>query len=166
MPIIFGLDYTTKSNHGKSVNHKCSKCGNETDWELVQISKYFTLFFIPVFPQSTRYWHECTICKNVEFLSREEFNVYKEIAYINTDFSNGNINLEEKEKQLIPALSVLNKMNIDKKNKAIEESREWLNTCISKTDAELLQILENINDYQASFIVAVEAEAKKRRLLA
>ncbi|GAB1462176.1 zinc-ribbon domain-containing protein [Pedobacter sp.] len=164
MSIIFDFDYTNTTNYGTAQNQYCASCNAIKTWELIKKSKYFTLFSIPILPQSTKYWHQCTECKQGDFLSKKEFDAHKNIADINTDFANGTISLDEKEAQLNAAFLALEKMNAEKKEQALSESYKWLSIVALKTDAELLAVLEKQNDYQLDFIIAVEVEVTKRRL--
>lgn len=164
MSLIFGFDHNNNTNYGTVQTQHCVNCNTSNNWELIKTSKYFTLFFIPILPQSTKYWHQCMECKQGDFLSKKEFDVYKDIADINTDFANGVISSDEKETQLKSAFIVLEKMNVEKKEQALSESYKWLSVVALKTDAELLAILEKQNDYQLDFIIAVEVEVTKRRL--
>lgn len=164
MPLIFGFYHTQTTNYGVVQTQHCIHCNSTQTWELIKIAQYFTLFFIPVLPQSTKYWYQCKECKHGDFLSKKEFDIHKEIANINTDFANKVISLDEKETKLKSALLVLENMNVEKKEKAVSESLKWLSTVASKTDEELSSILENQNDYQLDFIIAVEVEVTKRRL--
>lgn len=164
MSLIFGFDHNHNTNYGTVQTQHCVNCNTSNNWELIKTCKYITLFLIPVLPQSTKYKYQCMACKQGDFLSKKEFDVYRNIANINSSFYNGVINTDEKETQLKSALLVLDKMNSKKKEQALSESYKWLSVVALKTDAELLAILEKQNDYQLDLIIAVEVELTKRRL--
>ena len=41
---------------------KCSHCYNDCDYQLVKVTGWFTLFFIPIFPFKVNYFLMCSIC--------------------------------------------------------------------------------------------------------
>ena len=40
----------------------CGQCGNPSAHTLRKRVSKFTLFFVPLFPYSTKYWTQCTFC--------------------------------------------------------------------------------------------------------
>jgi hypothetical protein len=44
------------------VRTRCPRCGQEAAHRLVRSQRWFTLFFIPIFPFRTRYIATCTYC--------------------------------------------------------------------------------------------------------
>jgi hypothetical protein len=40
----------------------CAGCGVAAYFQVLRVSKWFTLFFIPIFPYSVRYYHLCPTC--------------------------------------------------------------------------------------------------------
>ena len=49
MPIIFGMR-TKLHDHGPTIAATCPRCHNSVVLSHVQIRKWFTLFFLPIFP--------------------------------------------------------------------------------------------------------------------
>lgn len=43
--------------------YTCPQCGNVHPFEVVRKGTWFTLFWIPIFPFSIKYYMECPICK-------------------------------------------------------------------------------------------------------
>ncbi len=44
------------------IRTRCPRCGQEAAHRLVRSQRWFTLFFIPIFPFRTRYIATCTYC--------------------------------------------------------------------------------------------------------
>ena len=62
--IFFGWGYQRTSSKILPFQGKCSSCNNIVDWYLVQVSTWFTLFFLPIFPYSRKAFILCPICKS------------------------------------------------------------------------------------------------------
>ena len=73
MFLIFGFGHRKFSRKG-SVEGNCTRCNNHVNKELVKATSYFTLFFVPVIPYSTKYLLVCPICNDTYEMSKEEFN--------------------------------------------------------------------------------------------
>jgi ribosomal protein L37E len=41
---------------------RCPRCGQEAFQHMVRSQRWFTLFFVPVFPLGSRYLSTCTFC--------------------------------------------------------------------------------------------------------
>jgi hypothetical protein len=60
MLIIFGFRrYVLTLAHVTGV---CSQCHNPAAHRIIKSTRKFTLFFIPLFPVSTKYYSSCTFC--------------------------------------------------------------------------------------------------------
>ena len=53
---------------------RCNHCGNDTPFQVRQNSNWFTIYFIPVFPFSTKYRFECPICEYGYEMGKEKAN--------------------------------------------------------------------------------------------
>jgi hypothetical protein len=42
--------------------YTCNHCGNATFFNVVRVANWFTMFFIPLFPFSFKYFHVCPVC--------------------------------------------------------------------------------------------------------
>lgn len=51
---------------------RCSHCGNVTNWEVIKATDWFTLFFVPVIPMSSRYYEVCPICHMANPISKAD----------------------------------------------------------------------------------------------
>jgi len=58
--LIFGL--SAKQLLLATLSYVCEVCGNQAAHQLVKRVNRFTLFFIPLFPVSTRYIDTCSFC--------------------------------------------------------------------------------------------------------
>ncbi|MER5428040.1 zinc-ribbon domain-containing protein [Streptomyces sp. NPDC002588] len=50
----------------------CGRCGNPSAHTLRKRVTKFTLFFVPLFPVSTKYLTQCTFCAAEQKLTRDE----------------------------------------------------------------------------------------------
>lgn len=165
MFFIFGWNHQNNKAYGPVEQHLCPNCHNTEFWQLNKISKWFTLFFIPLFSHESHYFLTCPICNNGFELDNENFEIYKSIAEINSAFLERRITDDEKNKQLEEYYTQLNQNNESKKVKHLEESKNFQTQVMTKTDDELLNILNgNRSDNNPAFIIAVEEEIKNRRI--
>jgi|GEM_PF-1050760 len=59
----------------------CGRCGNAAAHVLRKRIAKFTLFFIPLFPISTRYTTQCTFCRIEQHITEQQAN--QMLAYMN-----------------------------------------------------------------------------------
>jgi hypothetical protein len=69
--IIYGHK-ATKTGHQSLFGTKCSSCGTKDEIEMYTFSRYFHLFWIPVFPYRKEAVTQCNHCKKV--LHKKEFS--------------------------------------------------------------------------------------------
>ena len=100
MFFIFGWNKPIFKSFGAVQQHQCSNCHNSEFWQLKKISRYFTLFFIPVFPHDNDYWYYCPVCNHGINIDLKTYHFYKSIAEINTSFLEHKIDESERQKQL------------------------------------------------------------------
>ncbi len=78
MFFIMGVSNKTKEYHQKVYN--CGRCNNTVEFSYVRLRKYFTLFFIPLIPISTKYLLVCPICSaNMELTKDKFFSSFEEV---------------------------------------------------------------------------------------
>jgi hypothetical protein len=53
------------------VQSSCKAAGHDVAWRIVKVRRFFTVFFIPLIPTSTRYMATCTYCGSVEYIDGE-----------------------------------------------------------------------------------------------
>ncbi|WP_166408813.1 zinc-ribbon domain-containing protein [Labedella phragmitis] len=54
------------------VSFVCPFCSKDVAQRVIKLVNSFTLFFVPLFPVSTRYMNECTNCGGRTAISREQ----------------------------------------------------------------------------------------------
>jgi len=69
--IIFGFRKTRKIL-GTIGSHECSNCHNISNWDVVRLISWFTLFFIPIIPYRWQYFEICPICEHGREIKGEE----------------------------------------------------------------------------------------------
>lgn len=163
MFFIFGWNHQEIKQLGPVELHNCKNCNNVEYWRLDKVSRYFTLFFIPIFPHDSDYWYHCPICNFGTKLNSYEINNYKIIAKVNSNFLNNHISEEERNIQLD---QIYKTIGIEKKRKLeenLKESSKWEPIVAKMSTFELKQILEEKrNEYNPAFLIAAESEFKKR----
>ncbi len=80
MFIIWGSRTLTKAFGLMSQAFTCSHCNNTHYWKLMRYSRWFTLFFIPIFPFKTTYMQMCPICGSYVELDKAIFMTAAENA--------------------------------------------------------------------------------------
>lgn len=58
---------------GYAKQYTCRNCGNAAPWKLVRATRWFALFFIPIFPYSFKYFVLCPVCNHGAQVGKEEF---------------------------------------------------------------------------------------------
>lgn len=54
----------------------CNRCGNEVRYHAYKSGRKFTLFFIPLFPYSVKYYLLCPICEYGYEFNKTEMQQY------------------------------------------------------------------------------------------
>lgn len=62
MFIIFGWGRRTIRVLGFTAARLCANCRNTSQWQVIKVTRWFTLFFIPVIPYESRYVAMCPVC--------------------------------------------------------------------------------------------------------
>ncbi|QUH27449.1 AAC(3) family N-acetyltransferase [Vallitalea guaymasensis] len=89
--LIFGWGYKTIKKYGIIGKSKCNICKLVTNWQLVKVTTWFTLFFIPIIPVSVKRMIICTNCNGGHIVDKQTFDKLFNIIKSNK----GNINLQE-----------------------------------------------------------------------
>lgn len=93
--IIFGWGRQTIKRIGIAFKRMCDHCHNEDYWVLTQITTWFTLFFIPVIPYSTKYFLSCPVCQYGLTLDSKQVEEIRPLAETNQLLVDGKITAEE-----------------------------------------------------------------------
>ena len=70
--IIFGFGHQKAKILGHIGAMDCPRCNNTSPFVVHQAKTYFTLFFIPLIPYSTRFLLSCPVCRETRQISAEE----------------------------------------------------------------------------------------------
>jgi hypothetical protein len=73
--IIFGFGHKTVKSYGSISNQNCDNCHNAINKEMLKVTTWFTLFFIPVMPYRTEYMLVCPICNYAMKISKVDFEM-------------------------------------------------------------------------------------------
>lgn len=98
--LIFGWGRQTIKSFGPTFRQPCSHCNNDEYWVLTRIMTWFTLFFIPVFPYSIKYFLSCPICQYGLTLDNEQTEKIKPLAQANQLLIDGKITEAEYKTQM------------------------------------------------------------------
>jgi len=93
--IIFGWGHQTIKNFGPAFKQLCSHCNNEEYWVLTRTMTWFTLFFIPIFPYSIKYFLSCPVCQYGLTLDSGQTEQIRPIAEANQLLLDGKITKDE-----------------------------------------------------------------------
>ena len=109
MFIIFGWGKQIIKNIGPVFKNQCTSCGNEDYWQLLRITTWFTLFWIPVIPYGVKYFLMCPICEHGVYLEKQKYDELKILAENNSALIKGTIT----QAQYISNLNQLNSSSIN-----------------------------------------------------
>lgn len=93
--IIFGWGHQTNKNLGPTFRNHCSNCNNDGYWILTKITVSFTLFFIPIFPYSIKYFLACPVCKYGVTLDSEKAEKLRRLIEASQSQTNKQISEDE-----------------------------------------------------------------------
>lgn len=78
MFIIWGTRTMDKTMGYTLQQYQCGRCNNASNYRIFRRRKWFTLFWIPIFPYSSKYYTTCPICNYGRELQKEEAMGYIE----------------------------------------------------------------------------------------
>lgn len=81
--LIFGWGYKTYKKYGVIGKSKCNICKVVTNWQLVKVTTWFTLFFIPIIPIKIKRMILCTNCNTGHIIDKQTFDKLMTIAKSN-----------------------------------------------------------------------------------
>jgi len=96
--VIFGYGNADNECAGQIYGESCPKCNSNKFSQLIRTTKWFTFFFIPLIPYSTRYWLHCPVCRHSNEIDNREFNRLRPTAELNDRLHRGLVTFEEYEK--------------------------------------------------------------------
>ena len=68
--IIFGIRGGKRKDHGAALPMTCPNCGNATFYRYLTVTTWFSLFFVPVIPVSSKHYLMCPVCTRAIPLDR------------------------------------------------------------------------------------------------
>ncbi len=75
--LIFGFGRTTRKLIGPDGYFYCRSCGRDVRWMVYKLTRWFTIFFIPVIPYNREYYLSCSSCSEVIPISYEQAEQWK-----------------------------------------------------------------------------------------
>ena len=73
MFIIWGFGKKTVKSFGLMPLRTCARCNNNIQYEILKVTTWFTLFFIPIIPYRVERFLVCPICHTAQPVSKEDF---------------------------------------------------------------------------------------------
>lgn len=98
--IIFGWGRNTIRKFGPAIFKLCSNCNNERFWELISVTTWFTLFFIPVIPYKKEWFCSCPVCDRGVSILPEQIDKLKRLSNSNQRLISGEITADEYKAEL------------------------------------------------------------------
>ena len=95
MFVIFGWGFTTTHVFGAVLPVLCPNCDNEQFWILKRIRRWFTLFFVPVFPYESTHALMCPVCGVGRELHGSDLKRAKLYAETHTAFRSNSLDEED-----------------------------------------------------------------------
>jgi len=71
--IIWGFGKKTVKSYGLMPLRNCMRCSNATQYEVLKVTTWFTLFFIPIIPYRVERFLVCPICRAAQAVTKEDF---------------------------------------------------------------------------------------------
>lgn len=72
MFIVWGTKGMEKILGNSQRSYQCQHCNNVSNYKIFRRRKWFTLFWIPIFPYSSQYFIACPICNYGAKISKDE----------------------------------------------------------------------------------------------
>ena len=70
--IIFGWGRRTRKDNGQIVLVTCPRCSNPVAYRWISVKTWFSLFFIPLIPYSSKHFLVCPICSNARPIAKAD----------------------------------------------------------------------------------------------
>ncbi len=72
MFIIWGTRVMNKVLGYFNQPYKCGRCNNVSNFKLIRQRKWFTLFWIPIFPIGTKHFFGCPVCNYGNYIQKAD----------------------------------------------------------------------------------------------
>jgi hypothetical protein len=93
--IIFGWGRGKTKDHGAAAPLVCPQCHNQTFYRYFSVTKWMTLFFIPVIPYSTKHFLVCPVCTRAVALDAAGRERAKQMAELTASYQAGAMSQDE-----------------------------------------------------------------------
>ena len=93
--IIFGWGKTTYKKFGPTLAATCANCKNDTWYHLLRHRLWFTLFFIPLIPYSSKHLLLCQVCSQGIKLTGDKIGQAKRLNELTQKLFNKEISASE-----------------------------------------------------------------------
>jgi hypothetical protein len=80
MFLLFGFGQEKAHDYGPALPVICPNCHNPVHLRLLEIKKWFSLFFIPVLPYESKYMLACEICSRGVPLTERQFERARKVC--------------------------------------------------------------------------------------
>jgi len=100
MFVLFGFGREKRRDYGPTIPIICPNCHNPTHLRLIEIEKWFSLFFVPILPYDSTYLLVCDVCSRGIELTEEQFEKAKRLCRATRAFREGKIS-EEKYDRIV-----------------------------------------------------------------
>ena len=97
--IIYGWGRVTTKEYGPTMAVECPNCDNDTWLHLYRQRKWFTLFFIPVIPYSSKHLLLCEVCSQGIELKGDQIQRAKQMNELTQGLFNESFSKDEYWKQ-------------------------------------------------------------------
>jgi hypothetical protein len=98
--IIFGIRGGKRKDHGAALPVVCPNCNNQTFYRLLTVTKWFTLFFVPVVPISSKHYLMCPVCTRAIQLDHAGRERAAKLVELTAMFQAGTIEADEYARRL------------------------------------------------------------------
>jgi hypothetical protein len=98
--IIFGIRGGKRQDHGPAMPVVCPNCNNQTFYRSLTVTKWFTLFFIPVLPISSKHYLMCPMCTRATQLDHQGRERAAKLVELTAMFQAGSIEADEYARRL------------------------------------------------------------------
>jgi hypothetical protein len=108
MFFIFGWGRATNEDLGPTAPMACPNCHNDAVWHLLEHKRWFSLFFVPIFPYESKHALLCPICSRGFELNGQQLEHARQLNSAMRGFSSGSVSEAEVRARLasVPADSL------------------------------------------------------------
>jgi hypothetical protein len=98
--IIFGFGGGRRKDHGAALPYNCPNCHNAVMLHYLSVTKWFSLFFIPLIPYRTSHYLICPICTRALTVDRAHVGKAKDLVAARAALAAGSMTQEQFEHEV------------------------------------------------------------------